>query len=452
MKKIIALVLVFVVLGLMLIGCGSSEKASQDEVKKPDSSQQSETGQTSEGKDADEKQTDTDKPVTLKFILWDLKNTTYIPPMLDAYKKLKPNVTFDIIDIPANEYNDKLSVMLAGGDESDIISVKDIPGYASMINKNQILALNEYIEKDNFDLKQYSGITNDLTVDGKIYALPYRSDFWVLYYNKRLFDKANVPYPSNDMTWEEYEQLARKLTSGSGADKVYGSMHHTWRSTVQLATVQDGKHSIITEDYSFMKPMYEMILRMQKDGIIPDYASLKAGNIHYSSMFFNEQIAMLPMGTWFIGTLISKIKAGEVDVEWGIAKFPHPEGVEPGTTAGTLASLAINSKAPNKDAAWDFLKFFCGPEGAKILAEVGSLPAIRNEEVINILANMDGFPKECAEALKTAVVRLEMPMHEKVTIIDQILNEEHELIMTESVSIDEGLANMSRRVKEALAQ
>ena len=28
----------------------------------------------------------------------------------------------------------------------------------------------------------------------------------MLYYNKDLFDKANVPYPSNDMTWDEYEE------------------------------------------------------------------------------------------------------------------------------------------------------------------------------------------------------------------------------------------------------
>src|SRR5690606_29980351 len=102
------------------------------------------------------------------------------------------------------------------------------------------------------------------------------------------------------------EELARKVTSGSGADKVYGSMHHTWRSTVQLATVQDGKHTIITDDYSFMKPMYDLVLRMQRDEIIPDYASLVAGNLHYSGLFFNEEIAMLPMGTWFIGTLIDK--------------------------------------------------------------------------------------------------------------------------------------------------
>ena len=43
-------------------------------------------------------------------------------------------------------------------------------------------------------------------------------------------------------------------------------------------------------------------------------------------------------------------------------------------------------------------------------------------------------------------------MHPKAAVIEKILNEEDELIITESVSVDQGLADMSRRVSEALSQ
>ncbi len=392
------------------------------------------------------------KETTLRFIVWDLNQTTYVQPMIDAYQAKNPNVKFEFINIPANEYGDKLAIMLAGGDDADIISVKDIPMYSAMVTKNQIEALDSYIARDSVDVGQYSGITNDILVDNKLYALPFRSDFWLLYYNKDLFDNAGVAYPTNDISWDQYAALAAKISSGSGVDRVYGSHHHTWRSTVQLGTVQNGENSIITTNYSFMKPMYEMILKMQRDKTIMDFASLKVGNIHYSGLWYNEQIAMLPMGSWFIGTLISKIKAGEADMNWGLVKYPHQDGVAAGTTAGTITSLALNSKSKNKDVAWDFIKFFCGPDGAKILANLGSFPAIRNTEVIDILSNMNGFPTDAAsaEALSTAKVRLELPLHPKVAVIEKILNEEHELIITESVPVDTGLANMSRRVKEEL--
>ncbi|MBN1922464.1 MAG: sugar ABC transporter substrate-binding protein [Anaerolineae bacterium] len=391
-------------------------------------------------------------PVTLKMVAWDIGTTPYWQAVIDAYVAKNPNVTIELIDVTSAEYQDKVNVMLSGGDKSDIVTVKDIPGYSAMLTRNQIIPLNSYVEADGLDLSVYSGAAEELTFEGSIYALPFRSDIWILYYNKDIFDRAGIAYPDNDMTWAEYDDLARKLTSGSGADKVYGAHHHTWRSTVQLATVQDGKNTVIATDYSFMKPIYDMIVGMQKDGIIMDYGSLKAGNIHYSGVFKNEQIAMLPMGSWFIGTMIAAKNDGEVDFNWGVAKFPHPEGVAAGTTAGTLTSLAINANSENKDAAWDFIKFYSGVEGAKALAKTGNLPALRTAEVLDIFASLEGVPSEATEALQTVTVRLELPMHPKVGAVEQILNEEHELIMTQSVSVDEGIASMTERVSEAMAE
>jgi multiple sugar transport system substrate-binding protein len=390
--------------------------------------------------------------ITLKMTAWDVATTPYWQAVIDAFEAQNPNVTVELVEISSQEYQDKLNVMLSGGDETDILTVKDIPGYSAMLTRNQLVPLNSYIEADGVDLSAYSGAAEELTYGDQIFALPFRSDIWILYYNKDLFDAAGVEYPDNDITWAEYDALARQLTDGEGAEKVYGAHHHVWRSTVQLATVQDGKNTVIAEDYSFMKPMYDMIVAMQNDGIIMDYGSLKAGNLHYSGVFQNQQVAMLPMGSWFIGTMIKSDAAGETDFNWGIAKFPHPEGVEPGTTAGTLTSLAINANSPNKDAAWEFIKFYSGPEGAKALAGTGNLPALRSEEALAAFGAVEGVPAEASEALQTTTVRLELPLHPKVSAVEQILNEEHELIMTNSVSVDEGIANMTRRVTEALAE
>jgi multiple sugar transport system substrate-binding protein len=389
--------------------------------------------------------------VTLRMTAWDVATTPYWQAVIDAYEAQNPNVNVELIEISSAEYQDKVNVMLSGGEDVDVITVKDIPGYSAMLTRNQIIPLNSLIEADGLDLSVYSGAAEELTYEGNIYALPFRSDIWVLYYNKDLFDAAGVPYPTNEMTWPEYDALARQMTSGEGADKVYGGHHHTWRSTVQLATVQDGENTVVATDYSFMQPIYDMIVGMQNDGVIMDFGSLKAGSTHYSGVFLNQQVAMLPMGSWFTGRLLAAKDAGEADFNWGMVKFPVPEGVEPGTTAGTLTSLAINANSQNQDAAWDFIKFYSGPEGAKVLAETGNLPAIRDEAVLAAFAEMDGFPAESVDALQATTVRLELPMHPKVGAVEQILNEEHELIMTNSISVEEGLANMTRRVNEALA-
>jgi len=389
--------------------------------------------------------------IKLKMLVWDLSTTPYWQEVVDAYQAENPNVTVELVDIASSEYNQVAGVMLSGGDDTDIITIKDIPSYSGWLTRGQIIPLNDYIEADEIDLSQYSGAAEELTWEGSIYALPFRSDIWILYYNKDIFDAAGLDYPTNDMTWDEFDALARQLTSGEGADKIYGAHFHTWRSTVELGTVQDGKHTVISDDYSFMAPMYDMVTAMQKDGIIMDYGELRAGSIHYSGVFWNGQIAMLPMGSWFIGSTINAKNTGEMTANWGIAAYPHPEGVEAGTTAGTLTSLAINANSKQQDAAWDFVKYYTGPEAAKVLAK-WTLPAVRTADTLEAFVAVDGMPEGAAEALQTTTVRLELPMHPKVSEVEQILNEEHELIMTNSVSVQEGLDEMTSRVSEVLSE
>ena len=385
------------------------------------------------------------EPITLTMTAWDIATIPYWQAVIDAYEAQNQNVTVEMTEIASSEYTDVVNIMLSGGDTTDIITVKDIPLYNAMLTRGQIIPLNDMIAADNLDLSVYSGAAEELTWEGSIYALPFRSDIWILYYNKAVFDAAGVDYPSNDMTWDEFDTVARELTSGSGADKVYGAHFHTWRSTVELATVQDGLHTVIADDYSFMAPMYNMVIKEQDDGIIMDYGELRTGSIHYRDFFENGQVGMLPMGSWFIGTLIQAAQEGVIDFDWGIATYPHPEGVPAGTTAGTLTSLAINANSQQQEAAWDFIKFYTGPEGAQVLA-ASTLPAYRTPEVIDAYVSVDGMPEGAAEALQTTTVRLELPMDPNVSAIEQILNEEHDLIMTESVTVDEGLAEMTRRV------
>lgn len=305
------------------------------------------------------------------------------------------------------------------------------------------------VTRDSVDLGVYNGVTDGFTFDGKLAALPNGVDYYVMYYNKDIFDAANEPYPSNDMTWTEFEETAKRLTSGEGSTKKYGALLHTWQACVQNWAVQDGKHSIMDTDYSFFKPYYEMALRMQNDDkTIPDYGTLKTGNIHYSSPFLKGDIAMMPMGSWFMSSIITKKAAGESDINWGVATLPHGEGVPAGSVVGANSPMCMNSASKNKDAAWEFIKFACGIEGVKLNAAVGKMPAIVTDETLGILTSLEGMPEGLNEALKYTNFVLDRPIADKVSDIDKMLGEEHSLIMLGEASIDDGLAHMSERSVE----
>lgn len=79
--------------------------------------------------------------------------------------------------------------------------------------------------------------------------------------------KAGVDYPTNDMTWDDYDKMARALTDTTPGVEVYGAHYHTWRSTIQLLGILDGKNTIVDGNYDFTKPYYDMVLNQQKDGV-----------------------------------------------------------------------------------------------------------------------------------------------------------------------------------------
>ncbi|HBF28395.1 sugar ABC transporter substrate-binding protein [Rhizobium sp.] len=391
--------------------------------------------------------------ITLNWALWDWDKVAFYQPLISAYEKLHPDIKINHTDLGSQDYNTMLMTQLTGGaNDIDIVTVKDIPGYSQLVSTKALLDLSKEGAAPK-DTKDYAGLIEALTVNGGLYALPFRTDFWIVYYNKDLFDKAGVPYPTNDMTWKQFDDAARKLTKGFGSNKVYGAHLHTWRSTVELPGIQDGKNTLIDGKYAFLKPWYDRALSLQKDGIVQSYGALKSTNTHYSGPFFNQQIAMLPMGTWFIGTQIAKVASGEsLAKNWGVVSFPHPDGVAAGTTAAQVTNLGVNARTANKAAAEDFVKWVSGPEGAAIVAATGTIPALRDDKVIDSIAATKGFPSDAnsKSALKATKSYLEMPVSLSAAKIELVLNRAHDSIMTGNVSVDDGLKEMDQGVQEVL--
>ena len=451
-KKVLSLVLATAMMSTLLAGCGSSEGTTASGSSTPASSQTTSSETTGSN-------TTTAEPVTLKWAIWDQETTQYWTDIKEAYEASHEGVTVEMVDLGSTDYMTVLATDLSGsGTEFDVVTIKDVPGYATLVQKNAILPLDDYIKADGVDLSKYAGATDQVTVDGKLYELPFRNDFWVLFYNKDLFDAKNVAYPTNDMTWDEYDALAREMTDTTFGSQIYGGHYHTWRSTIGLMGVLDGKHTILDGDYEFMKPYYEMVLAEEKDGVVRKYSDLKTEGLHYSAAFSGGDVAMMNMGSWFISTMITNLKSGEYDSSlcgnWGIVKYPHAEGVEPGSTLGTITGLAVTAATDTPDAAWDFVKWVSGEEGAAVMASSGNFPAIMTDEVKDMIAGLDGFPTDEAskEALTVSNLYLEVPYAEHVSEINSVLDSYHGSIMTGEKTVDEGIAAMNEEVKKILAQ
>lgn len=435
-KRIAALGMSGLMAASVLTACGGASSSSAT------TSSGSTSGSTSES-------TASGEQVTLKVSLWDATSNPADLAAIDAFMEANPDIKIDLIDIPSTDYNTKLNTMLNGGSQLDVYFIKQADMTKSFYDKGQLLDMTPYIEKSGVDMAAYNGTADGFNFDGKQCGLPVRTDFYVLYYNKDLFDAKNLEYPSNDMTWAEFEELAGQL-SGDGN---YGALMHTWQAMAWNWAIQDGQHTIMDYEtgYDFAKTSYEMLVRMQENGYIQDYGQLKSGNIHYSGAFAQGNAAMMPMGTWFIGTMKSKVESGEAKFDWGVATLPHPEGVEAGYTVGASTPLGINPTTKNADAAWRFVEFMTGAEGAAVYAKEGYIPARADETILETVAANEGMPEGLAEALQTKNITPDRPIVEKVGDVDQVLAEQHSMIMLGECTVDEGLAEIASQVEDILA-
>lgn len=452
-KKVLSIVLATAMMSTLLAGCGSEGASTEGSSSAPAASSSAASSEAASG------ETPAAEPVTLKWAIWDQETTQYWTDLKEAYEASHEGVTIEMVDLGSTDYMTVLATELSGsGTDFDVVTIKDVPGYATLVQKNAILPLDDYIAADGVDLSKYAGATDQVTVDGSLYELPFRNDFWVLFYNKDLFDAKGVAYPTNDMTWEEYDALARELTDTTFGSQVYGGHYHTWRSTIGLMGVLDGQHTILDGEYDFMKPYYEMVLAQEADGVVRKYTDLKTEGLHYSAAFSGGDVAMLNMGSWFIATMITNLQTGEYDADlcgnWGIVKYPHAEGVEAGSTLGTITGLAVTAATDTPDAAWDFVKWVSGEEGAAVMASSGNFPAIMTDEVKNTIAGLEGFPTdaESKEALSVSNLYLEVPYAPNVSEINSVLDSYHGSIMTGEMSIDDGIAAMNSEVQKILAQ
>jgi multiple sugar transport system substrate-binding protein len=391
-------------------------------------------------------------PVTLTMSGWSLDTTPEFQALADAFQEENPDVTIELKGYDPAEYNTLLTADLAAGSGPDIITQKEVKFVPTFVEGGQLL--------DVSDVELPDGISgaSSYEVDGAAYAVPYRNDSWVLFYNKALFDQAGVEYPDGSWTWDDYSEAAAALTDGIAAagGTAKGAYLHNWQSTVQGFASAQSDTDVLTGDYEYMEPFYENVLALQGDGYQVDFNTAKANQLTYQGEFGKQNAAMLPMGTWFVATLIAQQASGDADdFEWGIAPIPQVDDSTAGLdntpiTFGDPTGFGINAAIDDSkvQAAKDFLAFAAGEEGAQILAGIGITPALLSDSVVETYFAVDGAPADDLSkfAYSTHEVFPENPTSNKTAAIQGILNDMHTAIMSGSMPVADAITEAQERV------
>ena len=125
-------------------------------------------------------------------------------------------------------------------------------------------------------------------------------------------------------------------------------------------------------------------------------------------------------------------------------------------SVGGVTPVSIGAYAKHPAEAWQFITFVCGEEGAETLAKCGIIPGYNSDKVGEIFDSLHdqypNAPEGLSKYLGCENKLMDQPINAKGKEIDSVIQEEHSAIMTKSITVEEGLKEMTDRVKEVLAQ
>jgi multiple sugar transport system substrate-binding protein len=342
---------------------------------------------------------------TITYSIWgdpqEIKNQQAI---VDAFHATTPKITVKVTVSDWDPYWDKLQTSIAGGDAPDVFAM-DGPLFPDYQTRDVLLDLKPFIDRDGYDLGQLAdqAVSDFKTPDGQ-FGVPRDLNVVALYYNKKMFDAAGIPYPDDTWDWAKLTEVAKKLTikGADGKTKQWGFYTETtdmenywselvWQNGGDIISA-DHKTSLVGSDQAAGGLQFLQDL-IWKDKVMPDASITDA----LGDAFEQAQAAMEANGSWLVATHQA---AG---LDFGIAPLPKGPAGQATSINPTGAVVYKGTKSP--EAAWAFVKYLASPAAQTKLMELkASLPA--NKAVLTgpFATSFDGA-KVLADAIAYAHIK-----------------------------------------------
>lgn len=306
---------------------------------------------------------------TISHAYWDEGQTPYLEQSVAKFKEKYPDVEIKLEPTAWAEYWNKLEAAATGGSSADVFWLNG-PNIAKYAKGGVILSIDDLLKNSSVDLKNYpEALVKMYNIDGKQYAIPKDFDTIGVWYNKKLFDEAGVPYPSDDWTWEDMAAAAKQLTKDDGSQ--YGITAQYRDQTGIYNTIFASGGYVISDDkktsgYDLPETQagVQLWVDLLEAGVSPSQASLEETEDYVQ--FLSGKAAMHWDGSWFL----NQIKVAENKDDFDVAALPSINGKKATVIHGLGNCIAKSSKNP--DLAWKWVEFLAGEEANKISAETGA--------------------------------------------------------------------------------
>ncbi len=300
------------------------------------------------------------------------------------------------------------------------------------------------------------GMLEAMTIDGKLYGIPYRHATAGLHINTALLEERGLEVPT---TFEEVLEVARALTfTRDDGTKVYGLMldDRTPTTITDIARAQSNGE-FLTPGFDLRADSPQMIAAVQTvkdlydEGVLPDtYLSFLTEDVITFMQQGRGAMAISPFGrnknynnpdeSQYPGKIISiPLPASEALTGFDVA----PVRTE-------FWAMFIPKNSDDKERAWDFIRTVSSPENTIKAALNGNgpvRPSAYNDPRMGELLTYAN-----AEQRALAVARPPLPGWTNSAQTQDIFIEEVDLVLLGMKTPDEAMASVQERVTPLLPE
>ena len=339
----------------------------------------------------------------ISYAIWDSGQEPGIRQIADKFEEKNPDIKINIQVVDWDNYWTMLEAGATGGSLPDTFWMHSNEIYRYGSNE-MLLPLDDYLAKskeaklENFP----DGLNEIYNIKGKQFAVPKDFDTIGLWYNKKMFDEAGIPYPDDTWDWNKLKEVAKKLTKSDGSQYGFGAGLSNQEGYYNFIYQNGG--TVITDDmksgyddpktiealdyyFSFIKEKLSPALTVDKER---------------AEAFQNGQVAMSVFGSWNLSGFSANDYIRE---NADVAVLPKgPDGTRATIFNGLGNAIAANTKNP--DAAWKWVEYLSSKEAQEMQASLGvAISAYKGTADTWVNSNKDFAIKNYVDMLDYAQIR-----------------------------------------------
>jgi multiple sugar transport system substrate-binding protein len=341
----------------------------------------------------------------------------------------------------------RLSTSFAGGTPPDLFLL-NYRFYGQFAARDVLEPVESRVDdSDVFEQEDfYDQAMDAFRFGGTLTCLPQNISSLVVYYNKDLLRQAGVAEPKEGWTWDDLVAAAKKLTkdsNGDGKAEVYGLgveasliriAPFVWSNGAELVDNEENPTTFALDTPEAKQAMKLFFELRGVHKVVPGEEEVEAEDDE--TRFQNGRMAMVLSSRRSTPTFRTITK-----FDWDVAALPqHQE------QAGILHADAycMTKASDNKEAAWSFMEYALGPEGAPIVAKSGrTVPSLKE------VAESDAFLDPSAKPANSKVFLDTIPVIQQVPSISTWpeIEDASEPILEEGLYGGESTSEVVRELK-----